>query len=158
MHEIRDEFMPEMHLRQSRFSYSACGSFTKNKQRIQKFKETGNSRYIYQNELDKVCFEYDMAYGNFKDLTRGAASDKILRDKALNIAKNWKYDGYQSRLASIVYKFFDKNASATRSNKFAGSSIKKYVRPAMSRRITQTKGKVHSYFIDNVLGADMNQN
>ena len=122
---IRDEFMPEMHLRQSGFSYSVCGSFTKNKQRIQKFKETGNSRYIYQNELDKVCFQYDMAYGNFKDLTRGAASDKILRDKALNIAKNWKYDGYQSRLASTVYKFFDKNASATRSNKFAGSGIKK---------------------------------
>ena len=59
--------------------------------------------YIYQNELDKTCFQHDMTYGDFKDLTRRTASDKILHDKALNIAKNPKYDGYQSRLASMVY-------------------------------------------------------
>ena len=51
-----DKCMPEMHLRQPGFTYNACGPFTKNKQRIQKFKETGDSRYIYKNELDKVCF------------------------------------------------------------------------------------------------------
>ena len=73
----------------------------KNKERIQKFKETGDSRYIYQNELDKACFQHDMAYGDFKDLTRRIASDKILRDKAFNIAKNPKYDGYQRGLNSI---------------------------------------------------------
>ena len=77
-----DKFMPEMHLRQSEFTYSACGTFTKNKEKIQKFKETGDSRYIYQNELDKACFQHDMAYGDFKDLTRTASSDKILLDKA----------------------------------------------------------------------------
>ena len=71
-----DKFMPEMHLRQSLFTYSACGPFTKNKEIIQKFKETGNSRYIYQNELDKACFQHDMAHGDFKDLTRRTASDK----------------------------------------------------------------------------------
>ena len=49
-----------------------------------------------------------MAYGDFKDLTRRIASDKILHDKAFNIAKNLKYDGYQRELASMVYKFFDK--------------------------------------------------
>ena len=86
--------MPEMHLRQPGFTYSACGSFTKNKERIQKFKETGNSRYIYQNKIDKACFQHDMAYGDFKDLTRRTAFDKILCDKAFNIAKTPKYDGY----------------------------------------------------------------
>ena len=55
-----DKFIPEMHLRQPEFTYSACGPFTKNKERIQKFKETGDSRYIYQNELDKACFQHDM--------------------------------------------------------------------------------------------------
>ena len=80
--------MPEMHLRQPRFTYSACGLFTKNKERTQKFKETGDSRYIYQNELDKVCFQQGMAYADFKDLTRRTASDKILCDKAFNIFKN----------------------------------------------------------------------
>ena len=74
--------MPEMHLRQPEFTYSVCGSFTKNKERIKNFKETGDSRYIYQNELDKVCFPNEMAYGDFKDLTRRTASDNILRDKA----------------------------------------------------------------------------
>ena len=62
----RGKFMPEMHLRQPRSTYGACGPFTKNKQKIKKFKETGDSRYIYQNELDKACFQYDMAYGDFK--------------------------------------------------------------------------------------------
>ena len=103
-----DRFMPEMHLRQSGFTYSACEQFTKNKERIQKFKETGDSKYIYQKEPDKACFQHDMAYGDFKNLTRRTAFDKILRDKAFNIAKNPKYDGYQHGIASMVYKFFDK--------------------------------------------------
>ena len=69
-----DRFVPEMHFREPGFTYSACGPFTKNKQRIQKFKETGDSRYIYQNELDKACFQHDMTYGDFKDLIGRAAS------------------------------------------------------------------------------------
>ena len=105
-----DKFMPEMHLKQPGFTYSICGPFTKNKERIQKFKETGDTSYIYKNELDKACFQHDMAYGDFKDLKRRTASDKILRDKAFNIAKNPKYDGYQRGLASMVYKFFDKKS------------------------------------------------
>ena len=79
--------MPEMHLRQPGFTYSACGPFTKNKERIQKFTETGDSRYIYQKEPDKACFQHDMADGDFKDVTRRTTSDKILRDKGFNIAK-----------------------------------------------------------------------
>ena len=105
-----DKFMPEIDLKQLRFTYSACGPFTKNKERIQKFKETGHTNYIYKNELDKACFQHDMAYGDFKDLARKRASDKFLRDKAFNIAKNPKYYGYQRGLASVVYKFFDKNS------------------------------------------------
>ena len=77
-----DNFMPEMHLKQPGFTYSACGPFTKNKEKLQKFKETGDTRYIYRNKLDKACFQHDMAYGNFKDLARRTASVKVLRDKA----------------------------------------------------------------------------
>ena len=61
------KFIPEMHLRQTEFTYSAYEPFTKNKERIQKFKETGDSRYIYQNKLDKACFQHDTPYGDFKD-------------------------------------------------------------------------------------------
>ena len=108
-----DEFMPEMHLKQLGFTYSACRPFTKNKERIQKFKETGDTSYIYKNELDKACFQHDMAYGDFKDLARRTASDKVLRDKVFNIAKNPKYDGYQRGLASMVYKFSDKKSKGS---------------------------------------------
>ena len=76
--------MPEMHLRQPRFTYSACGPFTKNKERIQRFKKTWDLRYIYQNKLDKDCFQHDMAYGDFKDFPRRTAADKVLHDKAFN--------------------------------------------------------------------------
>ena len=73
--------MPEMHLRQPGFTYSAFEPFKINKERIQRSEETGDSQYIYKNELDKACFQHDMVYGDFKDLTRRTASDKILRDK-----------------------------------------------------------------------------
>ena len=62
-----DKFMPEMHLRQSQFVYCTCGAFTKNKERIQKFKKTGDTSYIYENKLDKARFQHDMTYGDFKD-------------------------------------------------------------------------------------------
>ena len=102
--------MPEMNLKQLEFTYSACGPFRKNKERIQKFKEIGDTSYIYKNELDKACFQHDMAYGDFKDLKRRTSSDKVLRDKAFNIGKNLKYDGNQRGPASMVYKCFDKKS------------------------------------------------
>ena len=108
-----DKFMPEIHLKQPEFTYSACGPFTKNKERLQKFKETGDKNYIYKNKLDKACFQHDMAYREFKDLERRTASDKVLRDKAFNIAKNPKYDGYQKGLTSMVHKLFDKNSAGS---------------------------------------------
>ena len=79
----RDEFMPKMHLRQSGFTYSSCGPFTKNKERTENLKVTGDSRYIYQNELDKAYFQHDMAYEGFDGLPRRTTSDKILREKHL---------------------------------------------------------------------------
>ena len=108
-----DKCMSEMHLRQPGFTYRACGPFAKNKERVEKFKEKVDSRHIYQNELDKTCFQRDMAYGDFKDLTRRTASDKILSDKAFNIAKNPKYEGYLRGLTPIVYKYFDKKTSSS---------------------------------------------
>ena len=118
-----DRFMPGMHLRQPGFTYRACGQFTKNKKRIQKFKETGDTSCIYKNELDKACFQHDMAYGGFRGLARRAVSDKILRGKAFNIAKNSKYDGYKRELASMVYKFFHKKYACEQLDK---SIIRKF--------------------------------
>ena len=85
-----NKFMAEMHLKQPQFTYSACGSFTRNNEKIQKFQETGDTKYIYRNELDKACFRHDMAYGDFKDLAKRTAADKVLRDKAFNIVKDQK--------------------------------------------------------------------
>ena len=106
---VGDKFMPEMHLKQPGFTYSTRGPFTKNKEKIEKFMQTGNTDFIYQNELDKGCFQHDMAYGKSKDLIKRTQSDKVLKDKAFKIASNPKSDGYQRGLTSMVYKFFDKN-------------------------------------------------
>ena len=115
-----DKLVPEMHLKQSEFTYSACGPFTETKERILKFKETGDRNYIYKNEFDKACFQHNMAYGDLKDLARRTTSDKVLKDKAFNIANNPKYDEYRSSIfgftfldRSLVYKFFDKKTSGS---------------------------------------------
>ena len=105
-----DKFMPEMHLRQPQFVYSACRPFTRHKERIKKFEQTGDTRYIYRNELHKACFQDDSAYADHKDLINRSKSDKVLRDKAYNIASNPKYDGYRRGLASMFYKYFDKRS------------------------------------------------
>ena len=122
-----DKFMPEMHLKQPGFIYSACGPFTKNKERIEKFMQTGNKDYIYKNDLDRACFQHDMSYGKDKDLNKRTQSDKFLRDKAFEIASNPKYDGYERGLASMVYKFFDKKSTGggvtTLANKSALKSM-----------------------------------
>ena len=105
-----DILMSLMHLTQPGSTYINYVPFTKNKERIQiqKFKEAGDSRYIYQNELDKSCFQHELTYGDFKDLPRKTASKKVLHDKAFNIVKNLKYERYQTGLASLVHKFFEK--------------------------------------------------
>ena len=90
---VGDKFMSKMHLKQPGFTYSACGPFTKNKERIEKFMQTGNTDFIYRNEFDKACFQHDVAYGKSKDLAKRTQQDKFLRDKAFKIASDLKYDG-----------------------------------------------------------------
>ena len=120
------KFMPEMHLRQPQFIYSTCGPFTRHKERIKKFEQTGDTCYIHRNDLDKACFQHDSAYADNKDLINRAKADKVLKDKAYNIASNPKYDGYQRGLASIVYKFFDKMSIGSGTAK--PSSLKRITR------------------------------
>ena len=107
-----DKFMPEMNLRQPRFVYSACGPFSRHREIIKEFKRIGDTRYIYRNELDKACFQHNSAYADHKDLINRTEADKVLRDKAYDIASNPEYDGYQRGLASMVYEFFDKKSTA----------------------------------------------
>ena len=148
---VGDRFMPEMHLRQPQFVYSACGSFTRHKERIKKLKQTGDTGYIYRDDLDKACFQHDSAYADNKDLINRT------KDKAYNIASNPEYDGYQRGLESMVYKFFDK--------KSMGSGTAK---PSPLKRITRDSSliladelhkpvikifnerKVYSQFKDNI--------
>ena len=94
-------------LKQSGFTYCVCRPFFKNKERIQKFEETGFTNYIHKNKLDKACFQHHMVS---RDLARRTESYKISRDKAFNIAKNPKYDGCQRELSSMMYRFFDKKS------------------------------------------------
>ena len=152
---VGDKFMPEMHLRQPRFVYSACGPFTRHKERIKEFKRTGDTRYIYRNELDKACFQNDSAYANHKDLINRTKADNFLRDKADNIASNPKYDGYQRGLASMVYTFFDKKSMGSGAAK--PSSLKRIVSSSiladeLHKPIIKKfeKRKVYSQFKDNI--------
>ena len=155
-----DKFMPEMHLRQPQFVYSACGPFTRHKERIKKFEQTGDMRYIYRNDLDKACFQHDSAYVDHKDLINRTEADKVLRDKAYNIASNPKYNGYQRGLASMVYKFFDKMSM--------GSGIKKDMTKSTARSSLTladelhkpvikkfSKRKVYLQVKDNTWGVDL---
>ena len=108
---VGDKFMPELHLVDPIFkTYSARGKFTKHTQRIQDFLNTDKLSYIYKNDLHKVCFQHDMAYNKFKDLKKRTQSDIVLKYKALKIASNPKYNGYQRGLSSMVYKIFDEKS------------------------------------------------
>ena len=156
-----DKFMPKMNLKQLGFTYSACVSFTKNNEKIEKFMQTGNTDSLYKYELDKAFFQHDMAYDKSKDLTKRTQSDKVLRDKAFKIPSDSKYDGYQRGLASMVYKFFDKkssgsgvaaslaNKSVTEPNNQLANELQKQIIRKFKKR------KVHSSFKDNICGVDL---
>ena len=143
---VGDKCMPEMHLKQSGFIHSACGPFTTNKGRIEKFLQTGNTEYIYKHGLEKACFQHNMAYGKYKDLNKKTQSDKVLREKTFEIASIPKNDKYKKRLASMVYTFFDK--------KYASAGIK-----SMSKQ--QLANKFHKpiivsfLFKNNIWGEDL---
>ena len=155
-----DKFIPEMHLRQPRFVYSACGPFTRHKERIEEFKRTGDTRYIYRNELDKACFQHDSAYADHKDLINRTEADKVLRDKAYDIVSNPEYDGYQRGLASMVYKFFDKKSKAEPSSierTVSGIAISSILGDELHKPIINkfNEKKVYSQFKDNIWGVDL---
>ena len=163
-----DKFMPEMHLRQPRFVYSACGPFTRHKERIKEFKRTGDTRYIYRNELDKACFQHDSAYADHKDLINRTEADKVLRDKAYDIASNPKYDGYQRGLASMVYRFFDKKSTGSGFKKLKNTTKSTAGPSALARNSSIladerhkpiirkfNKRKVYSQFKHNIWGLDL---
>ena len=111
--------------------------------------------YIYQNKLDKACFQHGMPQGDFKDLSRRTASDKMLHDKAFNIAKHPKYDGYCRGLTSVVYNFFDKKTSCVAIqneniwNEESAEELHKLIIKKLKNR------KVQSSFEDNIWGEDL---
>ena len=150
---VGDISMLEMHIKQPGFTYSACGPFTKKKEGIEKFMQTGNTNFIYKNELDKACFQHDMAYGKIKDLVKRTQSDKFLKDKAFRIASDPKYDSYHRGLASVVYKFFDKKSCGSRvvnePNYRLGNELHKPIIKKFKKR------KVYSSFRDNIWGVDL---
>ena len=159
---VGDKSMPEMHLRQPQFVYSVCGPFTRHKERIKEFKRTGDTRYIYSNELDKACFQHDSAYADHKDLIKRTEADKVLRDKAYDIASNPEYDEYQRGLASIVYKFFDlKVASPDKKSRSSGINTTKPSSSILADELHKpvirkcNKRKVYSQFKDNIWGVDL---
>ena len=150
-----DTFMPEMHLRQPQFVYSTCGPFTRHKERIKEFKRTGDTRYIYRNELDKACVQHYSVYGDHKDLINRTKSDKVLRDKAYDIASNPECNGYQRGLASMVYKFFDKKSMGSGINtaKPSSSILADELHKPVIKKFN--KRKVYSQFKDNIWGVDL---
>ena len=160
MNEIRkkfllagDKFMPELHLKQPGFTYSACGPFTRNKERIEKFMQTGNTDFLNRNELDETCFQHDMAYGKSKDLAKRPKSGKCVRYKALKIPSDLKYDAYQRGLASMVYKFLDKKSSgsgvAIEPNYQLANELHGHIIIKFKRR------KVYSSFRNNIWSVDL---
>ena len=148
-----DKFMTEMHLRQPRFTYSACGPFKKNKERIEKFMKTGHTDFVYKNELDKACFQHDIAYGKSTDLVKKTQSDKVLRYKAFKIASDPKYDGYQRGLASMVYKSFDKKSKGSGITNESNYQLTNELHKPIIKKFK--KRKVYSSFKDNIWGVDL---
>ena len=149
---VGDKFMPEVHLKQPGFTYSACDPFTENKERIEKFMQTGNTNFICRNDLGKACFQHDMAYGKSKNLIKRTQSDKVLKDKAFKIANNPNYDGYQRGLASMVYKFFEKKSKGSGINEPNHQLANELHKPIIRKF---KKRKVYSSFRDNIWGIDL---
>ena len=147
-----DKFMPEMYLKQPGFTYSVCGPFNKNKERIEIFMQTGNTDFVYKNDLDIACFQHDMAYGKSKDLARRTQPDKVLRDKCFEIASILKYDGYQRGLASMVYKFFYKKSAGSGVTTFPNYQLATELHRQIIKKIK--KRKIYSSFRDNIWGVD----
>ena len=155
---IGDKFIPEMHLFDPKVGkYSACGPFTRHKQRINDFMNDGKISHILKNRLDAACFQHDSAYAKCKDRLNRKKSDVVLKNKALKIALDPKINGYQRGLASTVYKFFDKRTKGhglkynkkLNENEILGEELHKPIIKNFKRR------KVYSSFKDHVWGVDL---
>ena len=148
---IDDKFMPETHLWDPKVKkYSACGPFTKHTQRIRVFMQDGKLCRIYKNELDKTCFQHDMAYKKYKDLANRTQSDIVLKNKAFKIATNLKHDVFQRGLASMAWKFCDKKSKGSGvENKQLADEIHK---PTIKKFKIR---KVYPSFKDNIWGIDL---
>ena len=147
--------MPEMLLRQPGFKYNACGPFTENKERIHKFKETGYSKYIYQNEIDKAWFQNGMPYGDFKDLPRRTASGEGLPDKAFTSLKIRNMMDIKDLLLQWFITFFDRRSSGgdLKTENMSNQELAKELHKPIIRKFE--KRKVCSSFLDNIWGADL---
>ena len=145
-----DKVMPEFNLKQQRFIYSACGPFTKHCERIQKFRETGDLQHLFKNELDIACLAHDAPYSDSKELAKTTISDKILKIRAYEIARNPGYYGHERALAIIVYKFFDKKTGS-------GISVNEQLAEVLPKAVTKkfTRRKVYPIFKDNMWAADL---
>ena len=115
--------------------------------------QTGNTNFIEKNELDKACFQHDMAYGKTKDLVKKTQSDKVLKDKSFKIASDPKYDGYKRGLASMVYKYYDKKSSGSGMVNEPNYELANELHKPIIRQLK--KRKVHLSFKDNILGDDL---
>ena len=145
-----DRFMPDLHLKQPGFTYSARKPFTKHRERIKKLKETGNLKNLFRHELGKSCFGHVAAYSDSKDLAKRTISGTILKETAYEIARICGYDGYQRALASMVYKFFDKETGSDVSvNKQLPEELHKPLIQNFKRR------KVYARFKDSIWAADL---
>ena len=145
-----DKFMPQMHLKRPGFTYSACGAFTKHRETIQKFRETENLKHLYRNESDKACFAHDAPYSDSKDLAKRTISDKILKDRAYEIARNCNYGECQTALASMAYMFFDEKIGSGKSvNEQLAEELHKPVMKKFKRR------KVYAKFKGNIWAANL---
>ena len=142
--------MLELHLKLSGFTYIACGRFPKHRKKIQKFRETGDLKHLCRNELDKSCFTHDVAYSDSKDLAERTISDKIMKDRASEIARNCKYDRYQRALANMVCKVFDKKTgSGVSVNEQLAEELHKPVIKKLKRR------KIYARFKYKIWAADL---
>ena len=147
---IADKFTPELKLKQQGFPYSACGPCNKHCEGIQKFREAGN---LYKNESDKAFFAQDAAYSDSKDLAKRIISDKILKERADESARNRGYDGYQRALASMFYNFLDKKTGS-------GAIVTSKVRASVNEQLAEElhkpvikqfeRRKIYVRFKDNV--------
>ena len=148
-----DKCVPVLHLRQPGFIYSACGTFTKHRERIQIFRAAGALKHLYRNELDKGCFDHHTAYSDSKDLAKRTVSDKIMKDTGYEIAINPKYNGHQRGLASILHKFFvkKKGQGAIATSK-VGASVNEELDEELHKPviIKFNRWKVYAMFKDKI--------